>query len=321
VQQEKKILLLDAGDLFFKKFASPHPKDELNGLTEKAHLIVESLNLMGYDAIGIGDDDLSLGKEFLLELSGKAKFPFLSSNLLDEKSGKLLFQSYLVKEMKGLKIGIFSLLSPETFLTSSDPRKKGIIVRDPIETAQEMIRELGPKTDILILLSHQGYSKDTELAQRVDGIQIIAGAHTGTSLNNPPVFKDTVILQNYPKGMYATRLDLTFHNTTKAFYNIRTKQALESNLSKLELQLASPRTPEAEKAQWQKAKENTTKALQQFEGKNQFAYSVFSLSDAVGDDPEIKKMVDEYKSKFPEKSEAPVHDSRGSYTPKPVEPK
>jgi 2',3'-cyclic-nucleotide 2'-phosphodiesterase (5'-nucleotidase family) len=307
---------LDAGDLFFKKFASPHAKDELKGLTEKAHLIVESLNLMGYDAIGIGDDDLSLGKEFLLELSKKAKFPFLSSNLLDEKTGKLLFQPYLVKEMKGLKIGIFSLLSPETFLNPSDPRKKGIIVRDPIETAQEMIRELGPKTDILILLSHQGYPKDTELAQRVDGIQIIAGAHTGTSLNNPPVFKDAVILQNYPKGMYATKLNLNLLNNRKAFYNIKTKQVLESNLSKLELQLASPKTPETEKTQLQKAKENTKQALQQLEGKNRFAYSVSSLSDSMKDDPEIKKMVDDYKVRYPEKDSSDLSDSGRGYVPK-----
>ena len=307
---------MDAGDLFFKKFASPHAKDELKGLTEKAHLIVESLNLMGYDAIGIGDDDLSLGKEFLLELSKKAKFPFLSSNLLDEKTGKLLFQPYLVKEMKGLKIGIFSLLSPETFLNPSDPRKKGIIVRDPIETAQEMIRELGPKTDILILLSHQGYPKDTELAQRVDGIQIIAGAHTGTSLNNPPVFKDAVILQNYPKGMYATKLNLNLLNNRKAFYNIKTKQVLESNLSKLELQLASPKTPETEKTQLQKAKENTKQALQQLEGKNRFAYSVSSLSDSMKDDPEIKKMVDDYKVRYPEKDSSDLSDSGRGYVPK-----
>ena len=60
-------------------------------VTEKAYLLIESSNLMGYDALGIGDDDLSLGKEFLLEISKKAKFPFLSSNLMDEKSKKLLF--------------------------------------------------------------------------------------------------------------------------------------------------------------------------------------------------------------------------------------
>jgi hypothetical protein len=37
----------------------------------------------------------------------------------------------------------------------------------------------------------------------------------------------------------------------------------------------------------------------------------------VQDHPDIKKMVEAYKSKFPEKSEPPVHDSRGTYKPKP----
>ena len=60
-------------------------------MAEKAHLFIESFNLMGYDATGIGDDDLTLGKELLLEFSRKANFPFLCSNLLDEASGKNLF--------------------------------------------------------------------------------------------------------------------------------------------------------------------------------------------------------------------------------------
>ncbi len=72
-------------------------------VTAKANLMVESLNLMGYEALGIGDDDLTLGKEFLVELSKKAKFPFLSSNLVEAESGKPLFQSYLIKEVNGLK--------------------------------------------------------------------------------------------------------------------------------------------------------------------------------------------------------------------------
>ena len=103
MQEEKKILLMDAGDLLFKKFAGPYSKDELKGITEKAHLIVESLNLMGYDAIGIGDDDLSLGKEFLLDLAKKAKFPFLSSNLLDEKTGKAALSALSCERNEGSK--------------------------------------------------------------------------------------------------------------------------------------------------------------------------------------------------------------------------
>ena len=92
---EKGLLLLDAGDLFFKKYSSPHPESEIQKLNEKAHLILKSFDLMGYHAIGIGDDDLSLGKKFLTELSKASDIPFLSSNIIDEDSGKTPFQRYV----------------------------------------------------------------------------------------------------------------------------------------------------------------------------------------------------------------------------------
>jgi len=272
---------------------------------------------MGYHAIGIGDDDLNLGKKFLMDLSKVSHIPFLSSNVMDEDSGKPLFQRYLIKEVNGLKVGIFSLLSPDVFLGLSDPRKKGLIFQDPFETAQEMVRELGPQTDLIILLSHLGYPKDVELAQKISGIHIIIGGHTGVDLTNPPVIKNTVIVQNSSKGMYARKLNLTFSNKEATFYNVKTKHTYERNLAKLRQQLSSVQASEAEKNQWRRAVENIERTLQQFEQKNSFAMTSFPLGETVKDYPDITKMVEAYKSKFPEKSEPPVHDSRGTYQPKP----
>jgi 2',3'-cyclic-nucleotide 2'-phosphodiesterase (5'-nucleotidase family) len=272
---------------------------------------------MGYDAVGIGDDDLSLEKKFLLELARTTKFPFLSSNLFDEESGKLLFQPHVIKEMGGLRIGIFSLLSPDTFLSPSDPRRKGLIIQDPIETARATVKQLNSQTDFIILLSHLSYPKDVELAQKISGVHIIIGGHTGVDLTNPPVIKNTIIVQNSSKGMYARKLNFTFLNKEAAFYNVTTKHTYERNLAKLRQQLSSVQASEAEKNQWQRAVENIERTLQQFEQRNSFAITSFPLGEAVKDYPDIKKMVDDYKSKFPEKSESPVHDSRGTYRPKP----
>ena len=316
-ESAKNILVLDAGDLLFKKFSYPIPENELETVTQKGRLIIDCFNLMGYDAVAIGDDDLSLGKKFLLELARKAKFPFLSSNLFDEESNKLLFQPYLIKEMDGLRIGIFSLLSPDTFTSPSDPRKKGLIIRDPFETAQQIIGELGPQTDLIILLSHLGYPKDVEFTQKISRIHIIVGGHSGVHLSDPPVFKDTIILQTSSKGMYAARLDLTLLNNKTSFYNIKTKPSLESNLNRLQLQLASVKASDAERDQWRRAKESYEKALQQLEGKNYFTNTILPLNESIKDHPGIKKMIDDYKSKFPEKKEQPLHDSRGTYRPKP----
>jgi len=298
-ESEKALLVLDAGDLLFKKFNSPVPENERKAVSEKAHLVIESFNLTGYHAMGIGDDDLTLGKEFLLEISKKANFPFLSSNLLDEASGKILFQSSLIKEMNGFRIGMFSLLSPDFFMGPSDPRRKGLNFRSPIETAQTMVKELKPKTDLIILLSHLGYVKDIELAQNVQGIHIIVGGHSGINLVYPPVIKNTIILQNASRGMYGARLDLFFYNHEPLFYNSATRTSLENTLNNITQRLNSTEIPEAEKAQWRKTKEETERTLHQLRGKNEFINNINPLIEQMKEHPEIKKLVEAYKTQFP----------------------
>jgi 2',3'-cyclic-nucleotide 2'-phosphodiesterase (5'-nucleotidase family) len=299
-ENRKEVLVLDAGDLFFKKFSNPIPENEQKMVTERAYLFAESFSLMGYDAFGIGDDDLSLGKDFLLELSKRARFPFLSSNIMEEGSEKPLFHPYLLKEINGVRIGIFSLLSPDLFSGSSDPRRKGLVFRPSIETAQNMVRELQPKTDLIVLLSHLSYPKDVELAQAVPGIHFILGSHTGANLLYPSAIKNTYLLQTGPKGLYGARMDLNFHNNTFTFYNSAERHSLESRLNFIKNRLTNRLIPEAEKAQLRKTKEETEKALTQFQGKNEFTNIIFPLREGMKDDPEILKMVDEYKSKYPE---------------------
>ena len=299
-ENRKDVIALDAGDLFFKKTNSAIPEDELKKAREKAQLILEGFNLMGYDAFGIGDDDLTLGKEFLTEMSKKAKFPFLSSNIALEDSGKLLFQPYLLKEIAGMKIGIFSLFSPDLFIGPNDLRKKGMVFLDPAETAQTMVRELQPKTDLIILLSHLSYPKDVELAQNISGIHLIIGGHTGSNLIYPPLIKNTYILQTAPKGMYGARIDFVFNNNTFSFYNSTEKRSLESRLNYVKYRLTAKETPERDKAQLLKSKQDTERALALLEGKNEFTNIVFPLRDGMKDDPDILKMVDEYKLKYPE---------------------
>jgi len=299
-ENRKDILVLDAGDLIFKKFAKPIPENELKMVTDKAHLLIESYSLMGYDALGIGDDDLSLGKEFLLKISEIANFPFLSSNLIDGESGKLLFKPYLLKEMNSLKIGIFSLLSPDLFMGSNDPRKKGLLFRDPVETAQAMIEELQPKTNLIILLSHLSYPKDVELAQTISGIHMIIGGHTGANLVHPPLIKNTYLFQTVSKGMYGARVDFIFNNDTFSFYNSTEKRSLESRLNYIKYRLMAKEIPEREKAQWLKSKEDTERALAQLQGKNEFTNIIFPLREGMKDHADILKRVDEYKSKYPE---------------------
>jgi 2',3'-cyclic-nucleotide 2'-phosphodiesterase (5'-nucleotidase family) len=199
---------LDSGDLFFDRYRKELSPENAAAQSEKAHLILKCYNLLGYDALGIGDDDLAFGKDFLVNLSKNAIFPFVSSNLLDKETGEALFQTHVIKETGGLKIGIFSLLSPYFFSRESDSRTRGIVLREPLEEAKRLVRRIRPETDLVVLLSHLGYMADIELAEAVPGIDLILGGHTGHSLSYPVRIKDTIIVQVGAKGLHVGEVDL-----------------------------------------------------------------------------------------------------------------
>lgn len=91
MEKEKGGLILDAGDLFLKKFSASPPENEIKRLQEKARLFLKSCELMGYHSIGIGDNDLSLGKKFIAKPSKTSHGIILSSNVIDEDSGNHFF--------------------------------------------------------------------------------------------------------------------------------------------------------------------------------------------------------------------------------------
>jgi hypothetical protein len=107
--------------------------------------------------------------------------------------------------------------------------------------------------------------------------------------------------------MYGGRLDLTFYNHEPTFYNTAVRQTMEQNLKTLNARLSEGKGSEAEKAQWSRLKEQMEQALKQLLGKNAFTNTIFPLGEQMKDHPEIAKMTEAFRSKFPEpeKSQPP----------------
>ena len=135
-------IVLDAGDLFFKK-------DKIEpGITTdiakiNANIIVESFNKMGCDAFSPGSKDFASGLKFLKSLEKKSNFPFISANLVNKK-GELLFQPYVINKHKGNRVAIVGLTSE--FVSSE------VTVLEPILALQNIVNKIGNDADLLILL-------------------------------------------------------------------------------------------------------------------------------------------------------------------------
>jgi 2',3'-cyclic-nucleotide 2'-phosphodiesterase (5'-nucleotidase family) len=166
--EASNVLLLDAGNSLVG--------DRDPALRTRGQSSVEAMNIMGYDAMTLGEMDLRLGKTALEQRRAEATFPLLSANAVLLATGELLLSPYTILEMGGHRIGIIGL---------SDGADLGELqVRPPLETTREIVPQLEKEADIIILLSHAGLFRDEEIAAAVPGIDLIVSGGPDT-LNEP----------------------------------------------------------------------------------------------------------------------------------------
>ena len=129
---------------------------------------------MGYDAVNVGEKDLMMGLRFLMDVAQKGKFSFISANLVDKGTQKGFFKPYVIKEMAGLKIGIFGLLD-DILNPTLQEKEPGLAILDPIPTSRALTKSLREYCDLIIALSQLGELKDRKLAKENPQIDLILG--------------------------------------------------------------------------------------------------------------------------------------------------
>jgi 2',3'-cyclic-nucleotide 2'-phosphodiesterase (5'-nucleotidase family) len=208
-------LLLDAGDLM-----TGNPITDRVYRGAEGGALVEMLNLIGYEGWTPGNHDFDISYDNFRNLAAVARFPVVTANLVDEKSGKpVAGKEYLLLEKGGLKIGVFGLMSSEFYNLVSQNSTVGVKLLPPEETARRMVELLRPKTDLLIALSHQGVWGDSALAVKVKGIDVIVGGHSHTRLTQPKFVNGVVIVQAGSNAQNLGILDLTIENKSVTHFD------------------------------------------------------------------------------------------------------
>jgi len=184
------VLLVDAGDVF--------PKTPMDIKTEYT---LRSYALMNYDAIAIGDQEFTFGAGELERWIKRSYLPFISTNI-NKPLGLPLCEREVKREIAGVRVVIFAVVSPEVFDEEAMERVKPCRVLDPVGVLRDRLSRARGEADIVIVLSHSGLERDKELARKVSGIDIIVGAHSGDLLTKPVRVGKTIILQPGRNGEY-----------------------------------------------------------------------------------------------------------------------
>ena len=205
-KENKNVLLFDAGD-----FLQGTPYFNLF----KGEVETEAMNMMRYDAVTLGNHEFDYGLEALEKVVRRAKFPIISSNY--DFSGTPLnnfIKPYLILKKDGVKIGVIAInIQPKGLIASGN--YNGMKFLQPERVANELALKLKTidRCDMVICLSHLGYTADKRLVEQTRNIDIIIGGHSHTNMKTPDMLKnidnkDVMVFQTAGRGIYVGRIDV-----------------------------------------------------------------------------------------------------------------
>src|SRR3990172_12387224 len=131
---------------------------------------------MGYDAVLPGEVDF-FGGIMLLRGHEKKGVPFVCLNLVSAQTGKPVFSPYRRFSRGGVTVLVTGLASGSVF-PKGELAGLGLKVPPPGEALPSLFARQEGEADVVIVLSHLGFSEDRELARRAGRPLIILWAHS-----------------------------------------------------------------------------------------------------------------------------------------------
>jgi 2',3'-cyclic-nucleotide 2'-phosphodiesterase (5'-nucleotidase family) len=204
-----RTLLLNGGDqiqgdamsYYFKSAPSGFASDGTAlPATLRTNPMMAVMNALGYDAMTLGNHEFNFGSSIFTGIFKQAKFPLLGANVSDTGAyglsqvgpGGQGVQPYIEKTLGGIKIAILGITNHRVPNYELPSNILGLTFSNPITTAQAITPTLKARDDVVIALTHIGFTTnpksvevdnnvDTNFAADVPGVDAIVGAHSHTN--------------------------------------------------------------------------------------------------------------------------------------------
>jgi 5'-nucleotidase len=205
---KRNVLLLHAGD--YGQGTSYFT--EMGGNIE-----IDVMNAFRFDASCLGNHEFDNGIDELARRLKNLKNDVVCANY--DFSGTVLedlVQPYTIVRKAGKKIGIIGLLTDVSSVVDSEIAKV-LQYQDPAKVVNRYAEYLRDEKgcDMVICLSHLGYTEDKELAAGTVNVDLIVGGHSHTLLHKKQIVKnpegdDVVVVQNWKWGLNLGHLSVDF---------------------------------------------------------------------------------------------------------------
>src|SRR3989440_5309597 len=196
-KRDADLMLVDSGDTiqgtpleYFHNKRNNTPPDPM----------MLAMNALHYDAMTVGNHEYNFGWQVLDKARSEAQFPWLSANTYDTEvkgDGPNHYQSYIIKEVQGVRIGVLGLTTPGIPNWENRSNYKGVEFRETVSEAKKWVPILREKerADVVVIAMHMGIEEDLRtgqpspsnvpnenaaivIARQVPGVDVILMGHT-----------------------------------------------------------------------------------------------------------------------------------------------
>jgi 5'-nucleotidase / UDP-sugar diphosphatase len=205
---DQNLILLDAGDQY---------QGSLMYTTYKGAVEAEMMELIGYDAMAVGNHEFDDGPAGLAALIEATSFPIISGNI-DASAEPLLagLEDHVILEVGGEQIGIVSATTIDTPEIAS-PGGNVVFGAEVDSVAADVAALTAEGVTKIIVLTHVGITHDMDLAA-IPGVDAVVGGHSHTLMANgvegamayPTMVGAVPVVTAGAYGKYLGHLTLTF---------------------------------------------------------------------------------------------------------------
>jgi 5'-nucleotidase len=191
----QNLLVLDAGDFYGL---------DLGFGERKAQVYVNSMALMGYDGIAVGEAELGFGTDDFVRRVSDAGLPVLAANLYDANTNQLLFPpSTRVEYPDGLSVGLIGIMW-DGLVFPPQVESGSLRITDPKEALRREISGFAGGVDLVVVVAHCPLTVARNLAKAVPEIDLVICGHEGKPLRKKDQrFGNAYILQIPKEGKHA----------------------------------------------------------------------------------------------------------------------
>ncbi|WP_068497013.1 bifunctional metallophosphatase/5'-nucleotidase [Paenibacillus kribbensis] len=202
------LLVLDIGDHMDRM------APETEGTLGRAN--VDVINLTGYDAITIGNNEgLTFTPDIIEQAYAGIHCPVVCGNMIESATGvrPSWMKESLILDKAGIKVGLLGVTAPFTEFY----QLLGWNALDPFEVLGEQIAALRKQVDVLVVMSHLGLPSDEKLASQFPEIDVILGGHTHHVLEKPLRIGNTALCGAGKFGTLLGEVTLTRSSSHEPF--------------------------------------------------------------------------------------------------------